>query len=64
MSGESPTESVVLAEICLFDFGVSNFSHIPYPFVVMLQVPVREHSSQASTKAVILVSDGMIAAVP
>jgi hypothetical protein len=24
MSGESPTESVVLAEICLFDFGVSE----------------------------------------
>lgn len=29
----------------------------------MLQVPMREHPNQASTKAVILVSDAMVARV-
>jgi hypothetical protein len=64
MSGESPTESVSWRRSASSTLEFLNFPHIPYPFVAMLQVPVREHSSQASTKAVILVSDGMIAAVP
>lgn len=67
LSGEAPpTETVVLAlfwgalgSLCLFVPGrILDFSS-PCILIVMLHVPMRENL-QASTKAVILVSKGII----